>query len=158
MDHLHAGAPLVKWAPYGEPWRDASGPRAPWWIRIPYAKTDDWDRAIGRDATLRTLPDAIEYDPTARFTSPPPAAGGAGPIDNTTHQPIAAYFPLWVPAQEGKWQGYISRRRAGQLPSTFRLAPTRFAGENIPGLTVPREFVPGQTGQTVFAVRPFVAR
>jgi hypothetical protein len=149
-DWIHAGAPLVKWAPYGENWEDEAGPQAPWWIRIPYTNTSDWNRALGRDATLHTLPDAVEYDPAAGFTAAPPAAGG-GPTN-------AAYFPLWVPAQTGKWQAYISRRRSGQVPPTFKLAPMRFDRKNIPGLTVPSQFVPGQTGQTVFAVRPIVAR
>jgi hypothetical protein len=149
---LRAAAPLVRWAPFGEHWLTSGGvAQAPWWIRVPYDPTPDWQgRALGRDATLRTLPDAIEYDPAAGFTSPPPAAGG-GPAG-------AAYFPLWVPAQDGKWKGYIQRRRGGNVPPTFTLAPMRFGGANIPGLTVPAEFVPGATQQQVYTVRPIVVR
>lgn len=151
---LRSAAPLVRWAPFGESWIDESGaPQDPWWIRVPYDPTPDWaGRALGRDATLRTLPDAVEYDPTAGFTSPPPTpAPGVGPNN-------AAYFPLWWPAQTGAWKGYIQKRQSGKTPSTFRLEPVRFQGANIPGLIVPGEFIPGANTPRVYTVRPIVAR
>jgi hypothetical protein len=149
---LRAAAPLVRWAPFGEAWVDEHGaPQDPWWIRVPFNPSADWEgRAIGRDATLHTLPDAVEFTVAAGFTSPPPNAGGGSGG--------AVYFPLWVPAQEGKWTGYIDRRRNGDVPSTFKLAPMRFDKKNIPGLTVPAQFVPGATKQQVYTVRPIVAR
>jgi hypothetical protein len=151
---LRSSSPLVRWAPFGESWTDGAGqPQDPWWIRIPYADSGDWQgRAIGRDATLRTLPDAIEYDPAAGFTSPPPADGG-GPNG-------AAYFPLWVPAQNGKWKGYIERRKKGETVTEFRLEPLRFDKNNIPGLIVPSEFDPDPTHPRpfVYTVRPIVVR
>jgi hypothetical protein len=151
---LRDAAPLVRWAPFGESWVDETGaPQDPWWIRVPYDPTPDWqERALGRDATLRTLPDAVEYDPAAGFTNPPPtSASGAGPTN-------AAYFPLWWPAQPGKWQGYIQRRKSGNIPSTFRLEPVRFQGANIPGLIVPNEFIPTAATPMVYTVRPIVTR
>jgi hypothetical protein len=149
---LRAAAPLVRWAPFNEPWVDENGvAQAPWWIRVPYVETGDWlGRALGRDATLFTLPDCIEYTAAAGFPAAPPAAGG-GPAN-------AAYFPLWWPAQQGKWKGYLERRRNGNVPSTFRLEPVRFDGGNIPGLILPREFVPGSASPQVQTVRPFVVR
>lgn len=149
---LRNAAPLVRWAPFNEAWVDENGvPQAPWWIRVPYLDTGDWlGRAVGRDATLFTLPDSVEFSPTAGFASAPPAAGG-GPAG-------AAYFPLWWPAQPGKWRGYIERRLNGQVPATFKLEPTRFDGRNIPALIVPFQFVPGATSPQVFTVRPIVVR
>jgi hypothetical protein len=149
---LRSPAPLVRWAPFNEPWVDETGvAQTPWWIRVPYVETGDWiGRAIGREATLFTLPDCVEFTAGAGFSSPPPAAGG-GPAN-------AAYFPLWWPAQQGKWKGYIERRRGGHVPSSFRLEPVRFDGRNIPGLILPGEFVPGSTSPRVLTVRPFVVR
>jgi hypothetical protein len=154
---IRNAAPLVRWAPFNEPWVDERGvPQAPFWIRVPYAATPDWlGRAIGRDATLFTLPDSVEFRPSDGTVSPP--AAGGGPLDGN-NLPHAAYFPLWWPAQEGKWRGYIERRRNGQVPSTFKLEPVRFDGKNIPGLILPREFVPGATSPQVYTVRPIVVR
>lgn len=151
---LRQSAPLVRWAPYGEPWVDQSGqPRSPWWIRVPYEATPDWvDRALGRKATLDTLPDAVEpYAPPFPPGYKPPPGSEPGP-------PKACYFPLWVPPQEDRWKGYLERRRAGTVDTTFQLEKTTFAGKNIPGLVAPREFVPGQQSQHVFAARPYVTR
>ena len=144
-------APLVRWAPFNEPWVDEHGvSQAPFWIRVPFASTPDWlGRAIGPEATRFTLPDSVEFS-VADGTVPPPNAGG-GPNG-------AAYFPLWWPAQEGKWRGYIDRRKNGNVPSTFKLEPVRFDGKNIPGLIVPREFVPGAASPQVYTVRPIVVR
>lgn len=155
---LRTGAPLVKWAPYGEAWIDAQGhPQAPWWIQIPFSDTGNWKgRALGEDATVKTLPDAIKYDATAGFTSKPPTQDGFGP-DNSL------YFPLWVPAQQHAWKGYIERRKSGSLPSRFGLEPHSFHGNNVPGFTVPRLFVPTTPdhfpagSQAVLSVRPIVA-
>jgi len=150
---VRQGAPLVRWAPYGEPWIDENGqPRSPWWLRIPYEPTANWvGRALGREATLHTLPDAVEADssPPADYT-PPPAAGG-GPVG-------ACYFPLWVPAQNNGWKGYLQRRKAGQATTSFHLEKNVFAGRNIPGLVAPVEFVPGAQSQHVYAARPYVTR
>jgi hypothetical protein len=148
---IRNAAPLVRWAPFNEPWVDEHGvPQAPFWIRVPYTSTPDWlGRAIGREATLFTLPDSIEFRPADGMVSPPPAGGG--PVN-------AAYFPLWWPAQEGKWRGYIERRKNGQVTSTFKLEPVTFDGKNIPGLIVPREFVPGVASPQVYTVRPIVVR
>lgn len=149
---LRAAAPLIRWAPFNEPWVDESGAaRAPWWIRVPFVETGDWlGRAIGREATLFTLPDCVEFTAAAGFSSSPPAAGG-GPTN-------AAYFPLWCPAQQGKWKGYLERRRGGHIPSTFKLEPVKFDAGNIPGLILPREFVPGSSSPQVHTVRPIVVR
>jgi len=144
-------APLVRWAPFNEPWVDEHGaPQAPFWIRVPFTATPDWlGRAIGKPATLATLPDSIEFRSADGMVSPP--AAGGGPND-------AAYFPLWWPAQEGKWRGYLDRRKNGNISSTFKLEPVRFDGKNIPGLIVPGEFVPGAARPQVYTVRPFVVR
>jgi len=150
---VRQAAPLVRWAPYGEPWLDSnSQPQAPWWIRIPYESVGDWvGRAIGRKATLETLPDAIEADasPAPGYTLPPAAGGGpAG----------ACYFPLWVPKQEERWKAYLERRKAGQTATVFRLKETVFSGDNIPSLVTPIEFVPNGKSQYVSSARPYVTR
>lgn len=149
---LRNAAPLVRWAPFNEPWVDADGaPQPPWWIRVPYKGDKDWaGRAVGRDATLFTLEDSVEYSPTAGFLSAPPDAGGGWQG--------AAYFPLWCPPENGKWRGYIQRRLKGDIPTTFKLAPVEFDGRNIPALSVPWQFVPGATTPQVHAVRPIVVR
>lgn len=144
------GAPLVRWAPYGEAWTDERGnPQVPWWLRLPFDPIPGWEgRAIGRAATLRTAADAIEYEPG--MTHAPPAAGGGAAG--------AAYFPLWWPAPEGKWKGYLARRKKGQNPTNFELAPVRLDKNNIPGLTVYWQFVDGADQVPyVFAIRPFVS-
>lgn len=152
---VRQGAPLVRWAPYGEPWVDQSlQPQSPWWIRIPYESTGDWvGRALGRNATLETLPDAIEVDyslpSSTGYRLPPGAASGPNK---------ECYFPLWVAAQEGRWKGYLAQRKANQPASTFKLKETTFVARNIPGLAAPWEFVPGRKPQHVFTVRPYVTR
>jgi hypothetical protein len=150
---LRAGAPLVKWAPYAEAWVDEDGdPQPPWWIRIPFSPTGDWiGRAIGREATLRTIPDAVEADPSPIAGYQQPPAAGGGPVG-------ACYFPLWTPTQPGGWNGYLKRRKAGSAGSTFELRELKFTGKNIPALVVPAEFVPGATSQQVYAARPYVTR
>lgn len=156
---VRSGAPLVKWAPYGENWTDANGqPQAAWWLRIPFQPTANWQyRALGEAATKAVLPDAVQYDPGMGFTTAPPTVNGAGPAG-------AVYFPLWVPAQEDTWTGYIKRRKNGSVPSTFVLEKHAFHGNNIPAFAVPGEFVPAAPGQppvgsrAVFTVRPIVAR
>jgi hypothetical protein len=146
-------SPLVQWSPYGETWTHTSGPPLkPWWIRVPYSPQPDWQwRALGPAATLRTLPDAIDPNDPA-YAGPgftlPPAAGG-GPVD-------AAYYPLWRPAQPGGWKGYLTRRKAGTVPTRFVLDDNPFDGHNIPGLVVPEEFTPGVPQRQVYTVRPFV--
>jgi hypothetical protein len=153
---VRQGSPLVRWAPYGEPWKDKFGQnsQAPWWLRIPYEDTGDWkSRALGRDATKNTLPEAVEADPSPDALTgyrPPPPAGG-GPVG-------ACYFPLWVPTQEDRWQGYLAKRKAGRSAGTFNLEETTFVGDNIPGLVAPREFVPGGKSQHVYTARPYVTR
>ena len=124
-------------------------PQDPWWIRVPYEPEGDWTRAIGRDATLRTLPESVSFDPTAGHT---PLPAGVG--DSAT----AAFFPLWIPAQPGKWHGYIQRHKDGHPGTRFELEPTRFHGKNIPGLVVPEEFDPQAKSPFVYTVRPIVAR
>lgn len=152
-DHLRFNlnnAPLFKWAPFNEAWVVKDGaPQDPWWIRVPYLPEGDWNRAIGRDATLRTLPESVIFDPTAGHAPLPAAAG-----DPAT----AAFFPLWIPAQQGKWHGYIQRHKDGHPGTRFELEPTRFYGKNIPGLVVPEEFDPQAKSPFVYTVRPMVAR
>jgi hypothetical protein len=148
---VRASSPLFRWAPFGETWVDeeSGDPQDPWWVRIPYNPEPTWDRAIGRDATLHTLPDAVEFDPAAGHAPLPPGIGNVA---------TSAFFPLWVPTQNGKWNGYIKRRKEGHASTKFELRRNKFDGKNVPGLVVPWEFVPGANTPQVYCVRPMVSR
>ena len=147
---LRPGAPLVRWAPYDETWIASRPvtPRAPGGsgYRLTRRGLEGTRARRGRDD--RTLPDAVRYTTAKGFTSPPPTVGGFGPAN-------AVYFPLWQPAQQGKWNGYIERRRNGETPSDFQLEVTRIDRATIPGLVVPRQIL---VDRRVVTIRPFVAR
>lgn len=156
----HPKAPLIQWSPFDTTYRinpepgvnSASMDIKPWWIVVPY---DDkgFARAIGRDATLRTLPDAVEYDPTLHTVKPGGPAGDRA----------AALFPLWVPDQLGgdedddkpkRWHAYFQYKRDHQPLTNNVLAPHSFYAKNIPGFVVPRDFKAPSLREFAWTVHP----
>ncbi|MGK2902134.1 MAG: hypothetical protein ACSLE7_04535 [Mycobacterium sp.] len=162
----HPAAPLIQWSPFGTTFRINPEPGVnnapmdikPWWLVVPY-DDETFIRRIGQDATLRSIPDAIEYDSTVPGIQPPPP----GPA----RQRQAALFPLWVPDQLGapdsdpktnRWKAYFKYHRENQQLSNNVLSPHQFLSDNIPGFVVPREFNDPASKGFAYTVRPMAVR
>jgi hypothetical protein len=146
------GTEFVLWSPY-----EAFASPGAWWIRIPRARwSGDWGFASVEEAVQgikKSVGHVSEAGTTFHVLN-----GDTGAVRLATgsgyHAPPdtdSVYFPIYEPAVQNAWNGYLPSRRSGPVASL----PSRLRRLVVDGAMMPGIFYRG-VSQPVPIVRPKV--
>jgi hypothetical protein len=127
---------IVHWEPY-EPF---AAPGA-WWVQMNLVDQNG-------DARWSTVQEALNAVPGAYATDPFAGTGYNPPPSND-----AVFFPLYVPAVDGQWDGYFGKRRhrGSSYHPPKNLSALKAGGAVVPGLFPEGEHKPIRVVRPKFA-------